>query len=233
MPATPDSDPMAQWQAELWGHGPYPNADELLGIHGEQGSSYFGEDVSPIQVGQSSSLATKMTPDHQPRSPDNQGPNMTSCEQVEGTEFGTAAASLYIPNTTTPWSPENLQYQDPPPQSQKAQNSLACEFCSRISRSPSDASKHLNTHIRPFICTEQDCPSVRGFASKHDLERHKKSVHNLIPTAGSRKWYICPIGGGEGCLKMWPRLDNCKAHMERKHRGSAAVAPLVVDPDEA
>lgn len=112
-----------------------------------------------------------------------------------------------------------------------ARTLLPCEFCGRRPKNPSDARRHLNIHIRPFICLEENCPATRGFASKNDLERHKKCVHGIIPEAGPRVWYICPIGGRDGCRKLWPRMDNLRTHVVRNHPGCEGVPPLLVDPD--
>ncbi|KAI7392040.1 hypothetical protein KC328_g7227 [Hortaea werneckii] len=61
---------------------------------------------------------------------------------------------------------------------------------------------------------------TQGFATKNDLERHRKSVHGKTPTVGMKKGYVC-----KGCpsvpeghkVKFWPRRDNFKAHAVRKH----------------
>lgn len=66
-----------------------------------------------------------------------------------------------------------------------------------------------------YGCTRKD-----GFATLNDLERHKKSVHALKPAVGNPAGYIC-----RACMqqsdgketKFWPRRDNYKAHIKRKH----------------
>ena len=146
--------------------------------------------------------------------------------------------SLVQPKQTDPWSPQNLQHQHQPQQDQPSAETSRpglspCGFCSRPPRNHSDAGRHLNIHIRPYICVEESCPATRGFATVHDLERHKKSVHNMIPQAGPKLWYICPVGGTEGCRKMWPRRDNLRKHVARYHPGHEEEAPLIVDPDAA
>ncbi|KAF2722465.1 hypothetical protein K431DRAFT_44607 [Polychaeton citri CBS 116435] len=54
----------------------------------------------------------------------------------------------------------------------------------------------------------------------NDLERHKKAVHNLKPRVGSSVGYVCSVcqTTGIGDAKWWPRLDNFKAHILRKHK---------------
>jgi hypothetical protein len=50
----------------------------------------------------------------------------------------------------------------------------------------------------------------------NDLNRHKKSVHNIIDGAATKS-YQC---ASEVCRKkdkIWPRLDNFKQHIKRMH----------------
>ncbi|KAK4634259.1 hypothetical protein CLAFUW4_00867 [Fulvia fulva] len=79
--------------------------------------------------------------------------------------------------------------------------------------------KHALTHSKPHQCREPECSRKDGFATVNDLERHKKSVHNMYPKVGNPAGFMCaacPIV--EGVLrKFWPRRDNFKAHIRRKH----------------
>ncbi|KAF2216689.1 hypothetical protein CERZMDRAFT_92761 [Cercospora zeae-maydis SCOH1-5] len=82
-----------------------------------------------------------------------------------------------------------------------------------------------------IVCVEENCPATREFASKMDMERHKKCGHGVSPEAGPRDWYICPIGGHDGCRKLWPRMDNLRTYVARNHPGFEGVPPWLVDPD--
>lgn len=79
--------------------------------------------------------------------------------------------------------------------------------------------KHALTHTKPYRCTEPDCTRKDGFATENDLQRHRKSVHNLLPTVGSPAGYICAacVPDIDTPPKFWPRRDNFKAHIKRKH----------------
>ena len=63
----------------------------------------------------------------------------------------------------------------------------------------------------------QGCNRRDGFSTKNDLDRHKKSRHNIRPRNGNDRSYRC---AGSHCPKrgkIWPRLDNFKAHCTRMH----------------
>ncbi|KAF7190536.1 hypothetical protein HII31_08250 [Pseudocercospora fuligena] len=104
-----------------------------------------------------------------------------------------------------------------------------CTVCNRISRNASDAERPMRIHTRPFVCEEAGCKVVRGFASKNDLERHKKTVHFMMPEAGPKAWYVCPVGGFDKCMKLWPRKDNLRVHMRRQHGADGSQDVIVVD----
>lgn len=84
--------------------------------------------------------------------------------------------------------------------------------------------KHEYQHTKPFLCAQPGCQRAQrreGFATRNDLERHKKSVHRADPLVGKKSGYICyacprPSPGTKE--KWWPRLDNFKAHIQRKHK---------------
>lgn len=83
------------------------------------------------------------------------------------------------------------------------------------------SSKHVLQHRKPYGCNFPSCGRREGFATKNDLQRHIKSVHGATPSVGKKTGYIC-----QGCTaanpgavpKFWPRLDNFKAHIDRKHK---------------
>lgn len=77
--------------------------------------------------------------------------------------------------------------------------------------------KHINMHLRPFTCSQPDCPRQAGFASLADLSRHQKSVHGIQPLVGAQGWYSCAV---PDCLRQgqrWPRRDNFVQHAKRMH----------------
>ncbi len=82
-----------------------------------------------------------------------------------------------------------------------------------------DDRKHLNKHRKPFKCVISDCSRVgEGFSTLNDLERHKKSIHNIQPTHGSIRSFKCASDGCKGKTKVWPRRDNFKQHVTRVHK---------------
>ncbi|CAK1354625.1 unnamed protein product [Cercospora beticola] len=95
-----------------------------------------------------------------------------------------------------------------------------CQHCQRLPKNHSDAKKHAETHLRRWKCETAGCTRKDGFATLNDLERHRKSVHSLRPSVGSVFGYICQecVQKSEGRdRKFWPRRDNFKAHIRRRH----------------
>ncbi|MCJ1288152.1 hypothetical protein MMC26_007507, partial [Xylographa opegraphella] len=82
----------------------------------------------------------------------------------------------------------------------------------------SDYKKHLQRYGKPFVCKEAGCNrGLKGFGTKNDLDRHKKSVHHIIPENTMDRSFKC---AGTNCAKkekVWPRLDNFKSHCIRMH----------------
>lgn len=80
----------------------------------------------------------------------------------------------------------------------------------------------MNRHTKPYRCAFPECKAKSvGFATSNDLDRHHKSgKHKLRPTKGSGKGYICYACTvqPDGQPKWWDRLDNFKAHVDRKHK---------------
>ncbi|KAK5163767.1 uncharacterized protein LTR77_010440 [Saxophila tyrrhenica] len=98
-----------------------------------------------------------------------------------------------------------------------------CTTCGKELKNPSDAQKHYLQHSKPYRCSEPGCTRTQGFATENDLQRHRKSVHGASPRIGNKIGYICaacpdPTDGTH--RKWWPRLDNFKAHIRRKHPGT-------------
>jgi hypothetical protein len=76
--------------------------------------------------------------------------------------------------------------------------------------------KHRARHNRPFKCDIQGCPrETEGFSTKNDLDRHKRCVHNVL--SGDETVYRCNLDQCQDKPKDWPRQDNFKQHLKRKH----------------
>lgn len=85
------------------------------------------------------------------------------------------------------------------------------------------------THTRPFKCDVSGCDNHNGFASPHDLARHKKTCHSVLTVKTSKFYYRCAAPSCQKRDKIWPRKDNFKAHLEGTHRyDEAQVAELLV-----
>lgn len=76
--------------------------------------------------------------------------------------------------------------------------------------------KHELRHTKPFKCLQPHCPKPDGFSTKNDLDRHLKSVHKFAPINIADKRYKCMACTGKD--KIWPRLDNFRAHCIRIHK---------------
>ncbi|KAG9591891.1 hypothetical protein KCU77_g9592, partial [Aureobasidium melanogenum] len=110
-----------------------------------------------------------------------------------------------------------------------------CEICCEESEkrryfsNNADRRKHMLTHTRPFKCDVSGCDNHNGFASPHDLARHKKTCHSMLTVKTSKFYYRCAAPSCQKKDKVWPRKDNFKAHLEGTHRyDEAQVAELLV-----
>ena len=111
--------------------------------------------------------------------------------------------------------------------------------------------RHHARHVKPFKCPEppivplhpqpvnhiQRPPSPpqmasqssersrceKAFATKNELERHRKSVHYCIPEVGPKEWFKCPIEGCKIAERLWPRRDNLLVHMKQSHPHSVGM----------
>jgi len=109
-----------------------------------------------------------------------------------------------------------------------------CEVCfeesekRRYFNNNADRRKHMLTHTRPFKCDVSGCDNLNGFASPHDLARHKKTCHSVLTVKTSKFYYRCAAPSCQKKDKIWPRKDNFKAHLEGTHRyDEAEVAELL------
>jgi hypothetical protein len=76
----------------------------------------------------------------------------------------------------------------------------------------------MRMHEKPFKCKEPGCRRKSGFTTVNDLKRHQIAKHyDGIDPTGKCPSYIC---AGRDCKnpgKIWPRLDNFKAHVLKMH----------------
>ena len=79
--------------------------------------------------------------------------------------------------------------------------------------------KHYQTHYKHWTCNVPGCTRRDGFGTKNDLDRHVNSVHRRDRELGSQSGFICVAcpHTQNGRPKFWPRKDNFKAHIKRKH----------------
>lgn len=78
-------------------------------------------------------------------------------------------------------------------------------------------SKHLQRHRKPHTCSYTDCSrQTNGFASNNDLVRHKRTVHGELANGRNFVCHHDPCNKKE--LKLWPRADNFRSHLQRVHK---------------
>ncbi|KAL8993686.1 MAG: hypothetical protein Q9169_006163 [Polycauliona sp. 2 TL-2023] len=75
-----------------------------------------------------------------------------------------------------------------------------------------------------------------GFSTNNDLDRHKKSVHKIMPKNSTDKSFRCAAINCSKRDKIWPRLDNFRQHCLRIHPEEACeelVRKSELDPGVA
>ncbi|KAL8688096.1 MAG: hypothetical protein Q9218_005905 [Villophora microphyllina] len=77
--------------------------------------------------------------------------------------------------------------------------------------------KHLLQHEKPYKCDVRGCTKDTGFSTQNDLDRHKKSVHKIMPESSFR----CAARNCYKAQKIWPRLDMFRQHCLRIHPDEA------------
>lgn len=76
--------------------------------------------------------------------------------------------------------------------------------------------KHQARHKKPFRCHVSNCPkAIEGFSTNNDLDRHKRCVHKL--RVGDEIVYRCDLDQCKDKPKDWPRQDNFRQHLKRRH----------------
>ncbi|RGP58706.1 hypothetical protein FSPOR_11829, partial [Fusarium sporotrichioides] len=94
----------------------------------------------------------------------------------------------------------------------------SCRDCEKTCRTRSELRKHELKHSLPWRCNVSGCSRNKGFTSKNDLDRHKRTVHNDRTVSG--RAFVCNIGSCAKKTKVWPRADNFRSHLERMHHKS-------------
>ncbi|KAL8690297.1 MAG: hypothetical protein Q9224_004438 [Gallowayella concinna] len=96
---------------------------------------------------------------------------------------------------------------------------LTCQYtnCGATSKNHSEHRKHLLRHEKPYKCIIPGCSKVDGFSTNNDLDRHKKSVHKIMPKNSSDRSFRCAAINCPKKEKIWPRLDNFRQHCLRIH----------------
>ncbi|KAF4972897.1 hypothetical protein FSARC_640 [Fusarium sarcochroum] len=90
-----------------------------------------------------------------------------------------------------------------------------CSDCNKRCRTRSELRKHELKHSLPWVCDVSGCSREKGFTSKNDLDRHKKTVHGDRSVGG--RTFVCNIGNCAKKSKFWPRADNFRSHLQRIH----------------
>ncbi|KAI9713328.1 MAG: hypothetical protein M1812_006687 [Candelaria pacifica] len=125
------------------------------------------------------------------------------------------ATPHYLPSNDMDYQHQDDSFEDPDP---AAANLLQCPYCPVTLKCHSERKKHILRHEKPFVCDEMNCSRKEGFSTSNDLDRHKKSVHRIIPKRGSMKSYRCFSASCKTKDKLWPRLDNFRQHLKRMHQ---------------
>ncbi|KAL8652327.1 MAG: hypothetical protein Q9210_002749 [Variospora velana] len=96
---------------------------------------------------------------------------------------------------------------------------LACQYpsCCAVSKNQSEYRKHALRHEKPFKCEVPGCSKSDGFSTNNDLDRHKKSVHKIMPQHSTDRSFRCAARNCPKREKIWPRLDNFRQHCLRIH----------------
>jgi hypothetical protein len=73
-------------------------------------------------------------------------------------------------------------------------------------------------HLKPFKCEVRGCRRKTGFTTVNDLNRHKIAKHfEGIDPSGKAPSFMCKGKDCKNPSKIWPRMDNFKAHVLKMH----------------
>ncbi|TLS28135.1 hypothetical protein PpBr36_01986 [Pyricularia pennisetigena] len=93
---------------------------------------------------------------------------------------------------------------------------LICPHCPDPFKTRSQLKKHMQRHDKMHFCKEPGCLRKEGFSTQNDLDRHKRSKHPASHATGRR--YRCHLGACKNKPKKWPRADNFRQHLKRRHK---------------
>lgn len=72
-------------------------------------------------------------------------------------------------------------------------------------------------HEKPFKCDIPGCQTTDGFSTNNDLDRYKKSVHEIMPKNSTDRSFRCAATNCPKREKIWPRLNNFRQYCVRIH----------------
>jgi hypothetical protein len=76
----------------------------------------------------------------------------------------------------------------------------------------------MRMHEKPFKCDVPGCRRKPGFTTVNDLNRHKIAKHfDGVDPSGKAPSYMCRGKDCKNSTKIWPRMDNFKAHVLKMH----------------
>ncbi|KAI9824168.1 MAG: hypothetical protein M1826_007426 [Phylliscum demangeonii] len=94
---------------------------------------------------------------------------------------------------------------------------FVCEShaCSLAFRTKCELTKHCLGHKKAHRCGMVGCQALAGFRTANDLIRHRKSRHQIHGPGGA--YYRCAAAQCRDSSKQWPRLDNFRNHVRKRH----------------
>lgn len=105
-----------------------------------------------------------------------------------------------------------------------------CSKCDSSFKTPAELKKHFARHEPQYFCNIPGCSRGRdGFTTKNDLDRHRKTMHKIL--SPNDRFWKCFYPDCAKTEKVWPRLDNFKAHIVRMH-GAQYVQENVTRAEE-
>lgn len=105
-----------------------------------------------------------------------------------------------------------------------------CSKCDSSFKTPAELKKHFARHEPQYFCNIPGCSRGRdGFTTKNDLDRHRKTMHKIL--SPNDRFWKCFYPDCAKTEKVWPRLDNFKAHIVRMH-GTEYVQENVAKAEE-
>lgn len=106
----------------------------------------------------------------------------------------------------------------------------SCTKCDASFKTPAELKKHFARHEPQYFCHILGCSRGRdGFTTKNDLDRHRKTMHKIV--GQNDRFWKCFYRACAKTDKVWPRLDNFKAHIIRMH-GAQYVTENVAKAEE-